>query len=171
MEFSDRDLVGSRNFVFLSALLLPGLLVVGCVSLTKPLAVQKCAANSTCSDDPNSPLRDDAKDDTVDNPSPDLPFNEETPIVKPDAGPDVSPPLPDVPPDTADTGPGNKDTKIADVLIPADAADASPPSPVLNRKVQSRHRDRRWDRIWHPMRDVTSDPMRDVMLVRILDWM
>jgi hypothetical protein len=127
MEFSDRDLVGSRNFVFLSALLLPGLLVVGCVSLTKPLAVQKCAANSTCSDDPNSPLRDDAKDDTVDNPSPDLPFNEETPIVKPDAGPDVSPPLPDVPPDTADTGPGNKDTKIADVLIPADAADASPP--------------------------------------------
>src|ERR1017187_7637912 len=106
MNFSDRALVESRAFGLLSVLLLPGLLVVGCVNLTKPLTVQRCSPN--CSDNPNQV--EDAKKDTVDNPSPDLPFVEETPIVKPDAGSDVSPSVPDGPSDTSDTAPVNKDS-------------------------------------------------------------
>jgi hypothetical protein len=136
MKSSGRDLVENHNFGLPLALLLAGLLFVGCVSLTKPLQVQQCAANSTCSDDPNSVPHpgDDAKKDAVDNPSPDLPFVEETPIVKPDAGPDGSPSEPDVPPDTADTAPVNNDD--ADTGRPADAADASrPPADVPVDKV------------------------------------
>jgi hypothetical protein len=128
MKSSDRALVRRSSFGLLSALLLPGLLVVGCVSLTKPLNVQKCSSTSKCSDDPNQifPSGDDAKKDTVDNPSPDVRFGEETPIVKPDAGPDVAPPVPDSAPDKGDSAPTNKDT-AADVLNSADAGDTSPP--------------------------------------------
>jgi hypothetical protein len=124
MKFLGPALTGRITFGFLSALILPGLLVAGCVSLTKPESVTRnCPTGSapSCSDDPNQHLPpDDAKKDTVANP--DQPYVEEAPIVKPDAGPDVSTPVPDSSPDKADAG-----TDSADVRTPADVADASPP--------------------------------------------
>jgi hypothetical protein len=112
-------------------LLLPGLIVAGCVSLTKPESVTRnCPTSSDphCSDDQSKqlpPAGDDAKKDTVDNPSPDVPSGPETPIIKPDAGPDVPAPVPDSSPDKADSGIGNKDT--TDVRNPTEFDDVSPP--------------------------------------------
>ncbi len=129
MTFPDRVLVDKNTLGLLSAMLLPGLLVVGCVSLSKPEVVsQKCPTSSapTCSDDPNksNPPGDDAKHDTEN--SPDLPYSEETGTIKPDGGPDVPSSVPDSAPDTADSATVNKDTRDT-----SDGADtATPPSDV-----------------------------------------
>jgi len=72
MKFLGPALTGRITFGFLSALILPGLLVAGCVSLTKPESVTRnCPTGSapSCSDDPNQHLPpDDAKKDTVAKP-------------------------------------------------------------------------------------------------------
>jgi len=133
MKFPDRVLVRRSSLGLLSAFLLPGLLVVGCVSLTKPESVTRnCPTGSatSCSDDPTKQLPtvgDDAKKDTVDNPSPDVPNGPETPIVKPDAGPDAPVSVPDSSPDKPDLGIGNKDATNGDARNPADVTDGSPP--------------------------------------------
>jgi len=135
MKFSDRVLVDKRSFGLWSALLLPGLLVVGCVSLSKPESVSRnCPTSSatSCSDNPDQqlpPPSDDAKDVTSDNPSPDSSNGEETSVVRPDTGPDVLPSVPDAAPDTADSAQVNKDTTGGDTRNPSDGTDAaSPPS-------------------------------------------
>ncbi len=141
MKFPDRVLVDKRILGFLSAMLLPGLLAVGCVSLTKPKVVsEKCPTSTspTCSDDPNqsNPPGDDAKNDTAEDSPSDQPWGEETAIVKPDAGLDVPPTAPD----TADVAEVNKDTRADGTdtaSTPYDAqADKEPgaePGPELPR--------------------------------------
>jgi len=121
MMLSYRVLVERSRFGLLSALLLPGLLVVGCVSLTKPSEVERCSATSTCTDDPNqiSPAgdaaKDSAKDDTVDNPGPDLALGQDKPILNPDGGSDVPSTVPDGSVDNGGSAPDSKDAAAGDV--------------------------------------------------------
>ena len=132
MKLPDRLLVDSRAFGCLSALLLPGLFALGCVSLSKPANVSKnCPTSSaiTCTGDPNRivPSGNDARDGTADNPSRDLPYGPETPVVKPDAGPEVSLSEPDTSPDQADSATVNNDTTGGDARDLSDGTDTAPP--------------------------------------------
>ena len=140
MKSLGRVLVRTNTFVSLPALLLPGLLVVGCVSLTKPNDVEKyCSTGSasTCLDNyvldayvtPSS--GPDANDDVGAEPSPDLPYADE-PVVstKDDVGPDLAVTR-DNPPDEADAAVDNNDVTGTDApnAVEADRYDvASPPA-------------------------------------------
>lgn len=129
MKFLGPDLLGRSPFGVLSVLLLPGLLVVGCVSLTKPDNVTRncpTGSASSCSNNKDQQLPpDDAKKDMVVNP--DQPNSDDTPTFKPDAGLDVPTFVPDSSPDKADSAADNKDTPSADSRNPADVTDVPPP--------------------------------------------
>ena len=135
MKLSDHVVLAWRSSLgFSSAFLLSGLFVVGCVSLTKPLEVQKCSSSSAgCSDDPNQiiPSGDDAKDsaknDTVDNPSPDLALGVDKPIGNSDGGSDVPSTVADGPVDKSDSATDSKDTAAKDVRDFSDVFDAVTP--------------------------------------------
>ena len=129
MKFSDHVLVAQSNFRLLSALLSAGLLVVGCVSLTKPSEVQKCSTSPRgCSNDPNQPTSgDDAREDAVYNPSPDQAPGGDTPMVNPDAGPDV--PSTDSPIDQGDSATdAAKDVNVGDVRDSSVVLDTGTPA-------------------------------------------
>jgi hypothetical protein len=108
--------LGARSSVSLLALLVPGLLFIGCVSLDKPTAVKACANSPRgCSDDP-VPLGKDAALAADAAPSPDLPSANDTRVAQDDLPPTV--------PDVfvkADLAPDLP----ADKVGPADVADGS----------------------------------------------
>ena len=147
MKVSDSVVVRGTDFGLLSALLLFGLLLVGCVNLTKPLAVQKCSSSSAgCSDDPNQvhpgdDAKKDINDDTADSSSADLAVGDDKPVVQPDAGPDLPVSNPDNPVDKGDSAtvtPDTKDTTAGDVRDSLDVFDVvTPPSDWPEDKVPS----------------------------------
>jgi len=79
----------ARSSVSLLALLVPGLLCIGCLSLDKPTAVKACASTPQgCSDDP-VPLGKDAAPAADVPPSPDLPPANDTHVAQDDLPPTV----------------------------------------------------------------------------------
>jgi hypothetical protein len=137
MYLTDRVLLDRRTLGLGSALLLPGLLAVGCVSLAKPENVSKnCPTSSAVTCSKQLPTTGgDAKDDTLDNPNPDLPRGAEAPILKPGAGADVPPAVQDTAPGQTDSATVDQDIAGGDGRALSDGADTvSPPSDLAAEK-------------------------------------
>jgi hypothetical protein len=104
--------------------LVSGMLVIGCVNLTKPMLVQECAnAPGGCT--PNW-VPPDAADATAGQP--DLRSGDEPAVVKHDVAPDNSPPPADGPADQIAPDTANKDV-IGDTRPPSDPIVSTEPTP------------------------------------------
>jgi hypothetical protein len=116
-----RPSVRIPKFVFL----LTATMAVGCVDLSKPVKVERCAAVHNCSDNPSQQPGPDATDAT-EQPGPDLSYQDK-PTAKEDLGPDS--PIPDAPADQADHGPATPDVTATDGKDTDDSPGADGDSP------------------------------------------